>query len=540
MMDNVSNSTRIEPLESRTMMSTYTVSTAGSDQAAGTTAAPFRTLQQAANVVKAGDSVKVLSGTYTGFYLSGKSGTSSAPITFEADKGAVIDAPNTKTADGINLEGASYVVIKGFSVDNSSGKITRAGIRSVSNDHVVLSGNSIDLAGRWGIFSGFSDNILIEGNTASRSKQEHGIYVSNSSDHAIIRGNTIWGNTGSGIHMNGDISMGGDGIISDALVENNVIYDNGKSGGSGINCDCVQDSTFQNNTLYGNHAAGITLYQIDGAQASKNNVITNNTILMASDAKWAVSIRDGSTGNAVYNNILWSDHSYRGSISVASDSLKGFTSDYNVVMERFTANDGDSVQTLSQWRSSTGQDAHSIVAAPSALFVDVAKNDFHLKTESVAVDKGTTLHAPKTDNEGTARPAGGAIDIGADEVGNAAIPTSQPKPAPEPVPTPAPTPAPAATPPSNPAPEPTPAPKPVPTPAPTTGSPDPTPAATTPTSAKRRKFRRTSTSVGSTASAAITWSRNGTAGRLVSGLTGDVSRFEWFTQKSRQYVMRIG
>ena len=528
-MDNVSKTSRIEPLESRTMMSTYVVSTAGSDQAAGSAAAPFRTLQQAANVVKAGDTVKVLPGNYTGFYLSERSGSASAPITFEAEKGAVINTPNAKTADGINLEGASYVTIKGFTVDNADGKITRAGIRSVTNNHVVLSGNTIDRAGRWGIFTGFSDDVRIEGNTTSRSRLEHGIYVSNSSDRSIVRGNTIWGNIGSGLHMNGDISMGGDGIISGALVENNVIFDNGAGGGSGINCDCVQDSTFQNNLLYGNHAAGITLYQIDGAQSSKNNVIANNTILMASDAKWAVSIRDGSTGNALYNNILYSDHAYRGSVSISSDSLNGFTSDYNVVMERLTTNDGDSVQTLSQWRAATGQDAHSLVATPAALFADAAKKDFHLSANSAAVNKGTQTHAPKTDRDGTARPSGGAIDIGADELGAAAQPAPTPAPTPPPAPTPSPTPTP------EPAPTPAPAPTPIPesTPAP---APQPAP---NPTKTWHRHRTRASRVASSTPISALS-TGSGSAGRLISALSDDASICTWVKASSWRYLMHIG
>ena len=40
---------------------------------------------------------------------------------------------------------------------------------------------------------------------------------------------------------------GADGIISGALVENNVIYNNGLGGGSGINCDGVQNSVIRNN-----------------------------------------------------------------------------------------------------------------------------------------------------------------------------------------------------------------------------------------------------------------------------------------------------
>jgi len=61
----------------------------------------------------------------------------------------------------------------------------------------------------------------------SRSQAEHGIYVGNSGDRPVIRRNVVWGNNANGIHMNGDLSQGGDGIISGAIVEGNIIHDNG-------------------------------------------------------------------------------------------------------------------------------------------------------------------------------------------------------------------------------------------------------------------------------------------------------------------------
>jgi hypothetical protein len=404
-----------ESLESRTLLSAYFVSTSGNDAGNGSAASPWRTLQRAADVAAAGDVVNVAAGTYSAGFYTDRSGTAANPITFLASTGTIITGRNTRTPDGINLEGADYVVIDGFTINNTSGTITRGGIRSVLNHHATIRNNVVDGAGTWGIFSGFSDDLLIENNRLSRSIAEHGIYVSNSGDRPIIRNNVSFSNRGCGIHMNGDISMGGDGIISGALVEGNVIYDNGRGGGSGINGDGVQDSTFRNNLLYNNHASGLSLYMIDGGAGSKNNIVANNTILMPSDGRWAINIRDGSTGNKLANNILFNAHSFRGSISVWADSLAGFTSDYNVVMSRFTTNDGDSVQTLAQWRTSTGNDIHSIIATPAQLFANASADDYHLSPTSPAINAGTPIFAPAFDREGTARPSNGAFDIGADE-----------------------------------------------------------------------------------------------------------------------------
>lgn len=389
---------------------TFYVDPAGNDSAAGSSVSPWRTLQKAANTVRAGDLVIVRAGHYAGLYLT-TSGTATDPITFRGDPGAIVDSQNPTTPDGINLEGASYVVIENFTVTG----VPRAGIRAVLNHHVTIRGNTGDLNGRWGILTGFSDDLLIENNVMSRSQAEHGIYVGNSGDRPVIRRNVVWGNRANGIHMNGDLSQGGDGIISGAVVEANTIYDNGLGGGSGINCDGVQSSIIRNNVIYDNHASGISLYQIDGGQPARNNQVLHNTIVMASDARWAINIQNASTGNVVRNNILYNQHSFRGSIAISADSLPGFVSDTNVVMDRLSTDGGDTRLTLAAWRGVTGQDTQSIVATPAMLFVNFAADDYHLSSTSPARDAGATLPSVTDDREGAPRPQGPASDIGAFE-----------------------------------------------------------------------------------------------------------------------------
>jgi parallel beta-helix repeat protein len=415
----------LEPLESRLALATLFVATTGNDAADGSAAAPWRTLQHAADQVNAGDTVIVRPGEYAGFYLD-RDGTAANRIVFQGEDGVTINQPNPVTADGINLEGADYVTIDGFRVVG----MPRTGIRSVINHHVIIRDNDLDQNGKWGILTGFSDDILIENNVASRSAVEHGIYVSNSGDRPIVRNNVMWGNNANGLHMNGDVYSGGDGIISGALVENNVIYDNGRAGGSGINCDGVQNSTFRNNLIYNTHASGISLYRIDGGAGSSGNLVVNNTVIVAADGRWALNIQDGSTGNTIRNNILFTGHSFRGSIDISADSLPGFSSDYNVVMDRITTDGAETRQSLAQWQASSGQDLHSLVATPNQLFVNPAAFDFHLSTTSPAVNAGTSQFAPTADFEGTARPSGGAFDIGADELGTATPPPPPPPPPP--------------------------------------------------------------------------------------------------------------
>lgn len=388
---------------------------AGDDANPGTLAEPWATLQHAADQLAAGDVLEVRAGRYAGFQLV-TSGSPGDPIVIRnyAAETPIVDADNPATPDGINLEGASHVTVEGFRVEGAS----RAGLRAVLCEHVTLRGNESVDNGSWGILTGFCDDLLIEHNSTSGSVDEHGIYVSNSGDRPVIRNNTIFGNNANGIHMNGDASLGGDGIISNALVENNVIFDNGAAGGSAINMDGVQDSVIRNNLIHDTHASGISLYRIDGGGPSSNNRVLNNTVVVASDGRWALNIQDGATGNQVFNNILLNRHDWRGSIDISTDSLSGFESDYNIVMERFTLDGGDTPPlTLAEWRSRTGQDTHSIVATPAEVFADFGNDDYRLHAASPAVDAGTTLLDVSDDLLGAPRGIGAGYDIGAYEFG---------------------------------------------------------------------------------------------------------------------------
>lgn len=410
---------------------TYYVSPSGSDAAAGTSAAvAWKTLQKAANVVQAGDTVIVLPGTYAGFNLF-TSGAPGAPITFTANGGSstpnpnvVVNTNNTFTGkDRINLEGASHVVIEGFTVLGTGDPATnRTGIRTVLASHVTIRANRADLCGRWGILTGFVDDVLIEDNECSRSAAEHGIYVSNSGDRPIVRRNRIWGNHSNGLHMNGDVTLGGDGVISDALVERNVIWENGNGnpafgapGGSAINCDGVQNATIRNNLLYLNHKSGISLYRIDGGAPSSGNRVVNNTVRNASDARWALNIQDASSGNVVVNNVLLNDHSFRGAVDIGSSCLPGMIANHNAVKDSFSI-DG-SVMTLAQWKATTGLDSASFVSSVAALFASPATGDYQLKAGAPAIDKGQSAFAPSDDLLGKHRPAGLGFDIGSYEFG---------------------------------------------------------------------------------------------------------------------------
>jgi parallel beta helix pectate lyase-like protein len=179
----------LDSLDARDLPSTYYISPLGSDAAAGSLAAPWKTLQKAANAVAPGDHVVVRAGTYTGFNLT-TPGTAAAPITFSADPGVTITAPNPSGPqagkDGINVEGADYAIIEGFDVVG----MPRAGIRVVTDTNVIVRNNVCDNNGTWGILTGFAQNVDIENNVTSNSHTQHGIYVGNSAGTTRRSGTT--------------------------------------------------------------------------------------------------------------------------------------------------------------------------------------------------------------------------------------------------------------------------------------------------------------------------------------------------------------
>lgn len=390
----------------------------------GSQAKPWKSLQHAADNVGPGDYVIVMPGKYWGFSLT-TDGKPDARITFHALPGVQIDAPFPGQQDGINLEGADFVTIEGFHVYN----MPRAGLRSVNNDGVILRGNTSANNGYWGILAGWSENMIVENNITTGSEREHGIYISNSADGVIVRNNIVYGNRASGIQFNADRYLPGDGVHSHNRIEGNLIFENGRGGGAAINLDGVQESVIQNNLLYNNHATGIVLYVGFAADSSTNNLVTNNTVVMAEDARWALLMTDGSSGNVITNNILLNKNPNRGSMTVESNSLPA-VSDYNIVQDLFQM--GGSNGSFAQWQAfSGGLDAHSIVVESlrdsnsghgvtgllSKLFVDPDANDYRLKPGSAAIDCGDVTYAPAVDMFQHARPTGAGIDIGAYEAG---------------------------------------------------------------------------------------------------------------------------
>ncbi|RPH64922.1 MAG: DUF1565 domain-containing protein, partial [Acidobacteria bacterium] len=376
---------------------TYYVGSNGNDANAGSSTQPWRTLQKAANTARAGDVVLVADGTYVGMQITAD-GTAAAPITFRANgSNVLVNARNVTTPDNINIEGGNYVTVEGFIVEDAP----RVGIRAVTATGIKIRNNTVRRSGLTGILTGYTPSIEISGNSASGSVQEHGIYISNSTsaaDNPIVRGNECFDNNKNGVQLNGDCWVGGDGIISGALIENNTVHHNNWKGFSLIS---VQSSTIRNNLIYENGlsagAGGIHLAdQPNCGKPSNNNIVVNNTI--HEPRITGIRMSNGSTANTIFNNL------------VVASSLS-----YTIVDE----GSGNFIDAASNLK----------LTSLTGLFVAPGSEDYRLALVSAALDHAAltyrSTNAPKVDIDGTNRPQGDLPDVGAYEnavltaVGNA-------------------------------------------------------------------------------------------------------------------------
>jgi parallel beta-helix repeat protein len=406
-------------MDSSLAENTYYVATTGNNTNTGlSTNTAFATLQHAADIVNAGDSVIVLAGRYVGVRIE-RSGTPDHPITFRPQLGArvVLDTKSpAEKRDGIleveTFSGngiVSHVIVEGFEVVGAE----RYGVDVRSTQFVTIRGLTVSNATVSGIFTPFSHDITIENNTCAYNG-EHGIYHNNSADRFIIRGNHLFENTYSGLHMNGDISVPPpdglpwvwDGLLSDGIVENNLIHENG-TGGAGINMDGVVRTIIRNNVLYATpNNSGIAVFGIDGALASQQNMFLNNVVLMAQNSGWCLNIGHGAISNIVFNNIFFHPSNADGSILIHASALEGFECDYNNVKNRFSADGDNSRVDLSTWRA-LGFDTHSTVSTPVNIFVSHTTRDYHLRTGSPAIESATVHTAARLDRDGVSRPLDG-------------------------------------------------------------------------------------------------------------------------------------
>jgi Right handed beta helix region len=394
------------------------------DDSAGSTQ-EYATIQAAVDAANPGDTVLVFPGDYAGFTVS-RSGTSLRPVRIVASgSGVTVNSGGSSEGDGIRFQGVSHIAVEGFTIQTgaqSSRRINRcvsargATADSPMRGNVVRAIRCVQPDGEGFYLSQFAEAV-IENNVISSpgrngQARQHGIYLANAgSDDTVIRGNTISGVTNAeseGIHLNGDLSIGGDGLISGLVIEGNRISSAG--GNNAINMDGVQDALVQNNLVAASGRHALRAYAIDGAAGPRRMKIVNNTFVAGGG--WAIKFSEDGGDHVVFNNILMGSV---GSLAIGATLV----SNANVFGGVMSDDSENTTINLATWRTRLGQDAASSSSTTAATFRNAGGGDFTLTSGSPARDAGVPslggVAAPARDLDGRARPAGSQFDVGAYE-----------------------------------------------------------------------------------------------------------------------------
>lgn len=400
----------------------YHVSPTGQDDNAGTAAAkPFKTIEHGLALLKPGDTLLIHEGRYGAFTVRDLQGTAEKPITIKAPEKerAVIDRYPQGGVHTIHLLGrCRYLVFENLEVTDSDPKIDeyrkldlnksedaqawkriaaelekdekmryRSGIRinppgtPPPHDHLVFRRMvvhhlmGLGFTGRGDNFEFIDNHVYDLGYPASG----YGWYMSGSNH--VLRGNRVHDNS-YGMHLYTETKNDG---ITNALVENNVVYNTGKmyfhassqtvkSGGVGILLSAPGgNNVIRNNVLIDNNI-GISL-------SSKDTLVANNTVVGGRKG----ILLPGSDKPVIRKNTVCNNIAF-----------------------------GQSAEALSVPENQENTIGHNL-AGVNPRFVDMAGKDLHLQADSPAIDAGSNLKEVPVDIEGTARPQGKGWDIGAYE-----------------------------------------------------------------------------------------------------------------------------
>jgi parallel beta-helix repeat protein len=278
----------------------------------------------------------------------------------------------------------------------------------------TIDGNVVSGTSSYGIYA--TNETTITGNTVSGA--DVGILSQNAA--TTIVGNTVFDNV-TGIYNYAGVVGGVDWSAG----QPNVIHSNttGLLLGHGNNAstarfnrihgnvtgiETTSNSDIHHNVLYRNTGRAIRV------DSDTNVSIVNNTIY--AQAGDGVVLQNSAQNVTLTNNIIWSESGT--SIYVATDSQRGFVSDYNNlyttsgVLVWWQKNFVD----IFDWQVEADFDTHSIgYTAPAPgldnpLFVNLAGNDYHLQNvNSTSIDAGD----PTYDFSLEPGPAGDRINLGA-------------------------------------------------------------------------------------------------------------------------------
>jgi hypothetical protein len=392
-------------------MTTYYVSTTGSDSAAGSLDQPFASLQHAHDLAKPGDTIYLRGGTYvldSGIHLT-NDGTSGKPITVANYPGEhpVLDGSklSSEYSDGwpLELNNASWNHIKGLEIsDGPEGGLM---IRGASNSNIIEAldvhhngrlseweGKGISLLG-----SG-SNNLLLNNdshdNRDLRGDNADGFQVSTTGSGNVLRGNRAWNNSDDGYDFFNveDNSKAGALLIENNWAFNNGVDENGNPVGDGNGFKLGgsrpgTSSTSGGHTVIGNVAWDNQQNGFDENNSTAANKLYNNT----------------SYDNGGYNYGFWEvSNTFKNNVSFGTGKLATSGSSQNNSWDLSSAPKSTDFASLND----------SIARGDRQADGTLPTNEFlHLSSKSSLIDKGVDVGREY---------AGLAPDLGSYEAGSSA------------------------------------------------------------------------------------------------------------------------
>ncbi|HDN51460.1 MAG TPA: DUF1565 domain-containing protein, partial [Thermoplasmatales archaeon] len=415
----------------------YYVATYGNDSNPGTAAQPWRTIQHAANVMVAGDTVFVRGGIYHEQVFTTRSGNvADGYITFSAYPGESVILDGTGVASGNTgfFLSHSYIKLTGMEICNWSDTgmwISNAGHIEISDcevhhvfygigaadgthdftlncveiHHFDLYGFDASPSGGAPCYNGtFNECVAHTGNDPAQNVD--GFALGHGTQHDFVFNRCEVYDVYDGFDISArnttlsrcsahDCWSGGYKIWQDNItIVNSLGYHNGIT-----NVEVDWDGEPGTVTLQNCNFVDAQVYNIWYENATGDSLHMYNCILAGGDnIGLAFEEMDVSNYCGDYN-IFHNDNEYR-VIAVA------YTDEFSM---DDVANGG--------WANYSGQDLHSLVSyhPESELFTNLSLWDLHLIGGSMAIDAGTQVNAPSIDYDGIPRPQGNGYDIGAYE-----------------------------------------------------------------------------------------------------------------------------
>ena len=424
------------PPPTRTLISNYYVDGAhGSDSNPGFQNLPWQTIQKAADTLSPGDTVTVIEGNFAERIQVSRSGTTEAPIIFQAE--------GTVTMNGFTIN-ADHIEVKNFEINNTENDSASGWGINIQGSNCVIENNYIHDATRGGILISAiaGSETLVTNCTIKNNRLYHNSQVGievHGRNHTIEE-NEIWGtiqyhpkweNSPSWVDADG-VRFFGSGHVFRGNYIHDISIDDPQNIDPHIDAfqtwddqwgEVGSDSIFeQNKIILGKTATG---FQLEGGV---HNIIIRNNIV--NSFRGVLTYKNGNSPYTspsdifVLNNLFIGDLVYLLEENPAGmlivDTANAVIKNNIIVEQR-----GQTIETYSSsvdidYNLFHNSDGSTPLGTPyihdiwgiNPLFVNPDIGDFHLQAESSAIDVGAILKNVTNDLDGVLRPQGNGFDIG--------------------------------------------------------------------------------------------------------------------------------